>query len=325
MTTIDAEIFRKAVCFTVTFRKFSNRRRGRVENVKSEETTELGAKADKSLDPKRFKITKKLIDSPQLDAISEYQRKLYEWICNRSNPSHFKEGIYLVKNDLVPAFESKLRAALEELHNTYVPALLEQYEAQIEQARIDLGSQFNASDYPRPQDLPARFGIEWNWIAFGVPENLPEELRKAEADKIAAQFREAEVEIMTALRSGFCEILSHVTDRLTVPAGEKPKTFRNTLFADLTTFIETFSARNLCDDKELGKMIEQAHKILAEVQGESAEAKADFIREASIMREKAGAQFASMRKAVDEMIANTPTRRFEFDEDDHRAEVQTDA
>lgn len=324
MTTIDAELFRRAVCFTLTFRKFSNRRRGNVDKVKTTEQNEMGATEERALDKKRFKIIKTLLESPELNAISEYQGTIYKWVTNRSNPSHFKEGIYLVKNELVPTFEAKLREAVDKLNNELVPALMEVYEAQIDEARIKLGSQFNYQDYPRKQDLPARFGIEWNWIAFGVPENLPEELRRAEADKIAAQFREAETEIMTALRAGFAEIVSHVADRLTVSDG-KAKTFRNSLFTDLTEFIETFSSRNLVDDKELGDMVTKAREIIAQVQGNSPGEKAEYIRDASVMRATVGEKFSAMRKAVEAMVANVPTRKFEFDDDDVRAEIGSDA
>lgn len=304
--SVDAEIFRRAVCFTMTMRRFSNRRQGDVSKVRE-------ASGD-SLTVNRFKLSKKLIESPEFDAIVEFQGKLYKWATMRSTPSFFKEGIYLVKNEMVPEFEARLNEAVKELRDVLIPEFVAAYPGQIEEARQALNGQFNIQDYPRVQDVPNRFGIEWNWISFGVPENLPAELRAAEAAKISARFAEAEAQIMEALRSGFAETLAHVSERLTVEPGGKPKVFRDTLFEELTEYIGTFNARNLANDKELGSMVEKAQAILARVNGGDAGEKARNIRDAASMREQTAKAFAEMREAVNGMIGEKPVRKFDFSE-----------
>jgi hypothetical protein len=301
MQTVGIELFREAVAFTLTLRKFNNRRKGDMKHVETDTKKE------------RLNLSKKLLDSPELDAITEFQADLYRWCTMRCMPSFFKDGIYIVKTSEVAAFESKLnqaRGEMAELIGTFQGA----YDRQIDQARLELNGMFNAKDYPRSEDLPGRFGIEWNWIAFGVPENLPAELRAAEAAKIESQFRDAETQIMAALREGFADVLSHVSDRLTVKPGDKEKTFRDSLFSNLTEFIGTFNARNLCNDKDLGAMVTRANEILATVRGDKTEEKAQVVRDSRFIRDQTAKAFADLKASVDASITQIPTRKMRLDD-----------
>jgi hypothetical protein len=302
MQKIDVNLFRNACAFTLTMRRFSNRRQGDLSKV------------DVDADKRRFRLSKQLIDSPEYDSIVAFQSQTYQWCTNRSVPSYFKDGLYLVKLSEVDALESRLRAAVTRLQAEFVPKLMEVYPDQVELARQALNGQFKPSDYPPVQDLPNRFGILWNWISFGVPENLPEELRKAEAEKIQKQFREAEIEITAALRDGFAEIVARVTDRLTVAAGEKPKIFRDTLFEQLTTFIETFSARNLVEDNALEELVTRAKAILSEVNGSTPFVQARNVRDSAELRSRTAEAFNQLRSSVINTIINRPTRKFDFTE-----------
>lgn len=299
MQTVSIKLFEDAFAFTMKMKRFSNRRQGNLSGV------DVGA--DKS----RFKLTKKLIECPELDAIVEYQTELYNWATKRSVPSFFREGVYLVKKSMAEEFNAKLEAGAIRLQTELVPALLRAYPEAIEAAREALNGQFSILDYPGQFEMAARFGIEWNWITVGVPDDLPLELRKAEAEKITAQFKDAETQIMSALREGFAEIVSHVTDRLTPGESGKDKTFRNTLFENLTEFIETFNARNLVNDSQLAEMVTKANEILAQVKGLAGE-KAEAVRDNAMLRERMAQQFAELKGKVE--VMEKPGRKFDFSE-----------
>lgn len=295
------ELFRNACAFTLTMRKWSNRRKGDISKVIVD--------ADKA----RLKISKTLIESPELDTIKEFTSGLYKWCCERCNPSCFKDGIYLVKISEVPKFEDRLNKGQAQLMNDLVPAFLEAYPKQIEASRAILNEQFDSEDYPSIEKMRETFGISWNWIAFGVPDNIPAELREAESKKIEAQFKEAEVEIMAALREGFSKVVAHVSERLTEVPGEKKKIFRDSLFEDLSSFIENFSARNLVNDTALESLVNQAKGILTQVRGDNPKEQAQVVRDSEEMRAKTAEAFAAMRVAVDATIMDKPGRKFQLD------------
>lgn len=308
MHSVDIALFQTACAFTLTTRRFSNRRQGNINSV-------IG-----DADKKRLKLTKKLIECQELDDIIEHQNKTYKWCIDRCVPSYFKTGLYLVKIDQVQKFEEKLKESQRVLLEDLVPKFAVAYPAAVLAARKTgieggLGDQFDATDYPTTPDIAGSFGMEWNWIAFGVPDNLPEELKAAEKAKIEAQFQEATTEIMTALREGFHSIVSHVTERLEAGPGERKKIFRDTLFEDLSTFMETFSSRNLTNDNELASLVEQSKEIMAKVKGDSPKDQAQIMRSSEELRATTADAFSKLRKAVDGIIVERVNRKFDFSED----------
>lgn len=309
---IDVALLRSAVLFSLKIRRMGNRRQANLDLVNVGMT-----------DKNRMKLSKQLIVSDELDAIGTFQAELYKWVKARSNPSFFRDGLYLVKTTEVNAFEEALKAARTKLQGELVPKLQEAYPAHIQTAKGALADQFNPTDYPDVSDLPRQFGVEWNWITIGVPENLPEELKAAEAAKIEGQFKAAEVEIMAAMREGFMKVVEHITERLTpdpnAEADAKPKIFRDTLFEDLTQFVETFSARNLVADADLAATVEKARAILVQVNGDTPDKKAQGLRGkgkddgfAAALREQTAAAFAAVKAEAQTLLVDRPSRRFDL-------------
>jgi hypothetical protein len=308
MNNVNIELLSKNVALTVTRKTFNNSRKADMSQISLKDHNDDDEEKAKA----RMRLKKQLLISPELDAINEHLGEVYKWVQARSMPSFFKDGVYLVKLSEVSTFEAKFSESLEKL-SKLVRAFQDKYEEQKAEARTVLNGQFRDKDYPDVRALPARFGIEWNWISFGVPESLPAELRAAEAGKLEATFRDAEREILAALREGFAEIVSHVTDRLTVGPGEKQKIFRNTLFDDITEFIGTFNARNLVNDADLERLVLNARNILAEVRGENPSAQAEVVRDSKDLRERTAQKFAELKNAVDSIIIDRPSRKFNFD------------
>src|SRR5689334_11598989 len=120
MQTVSIELFREAVAFTLTMRKFNNRRKGDMGQVETDTKKE------------RLKLSKKLLESPQLDKISEFQAELYKWCTMRCMPSFFKDGVYIVKLSEVASFEEKLNQARAEM-SELIGAFQGVYERQIDQ------------------------------------------------------------------------------------------------------------------------------------------------------------------------------------------------
>lgn len=304
MQIVNTELFKGAYAFTLTVKNMGNSRKGDIQKVEVD--------ADK----RRLRLGKQLLVSPEFDAIREYQRQTYNWCIARSNPSCFKKGFYLVKKEMVPQFEDVLREAQAKVRDELVPAFQRAYPGQVDEARIALNGQFREKDYPAVDQLPGLFGLDWNWVAFAVPDDLPEDLRKAEETKLQKKFEEAEVQIVAALREGFQTLVDHALDKLKTPPGEKPKQFKESLVTNIKDFIETFSARNLLNDRDLENLVEQARNVLTGVNPEDLDAGKARISESALnAREALAAKFEPIKTVLDGMIVNTPSRKFEFDED----------
>lgn len=295
MRTVNTDFLKQTCCLTLKLCAWGNRRKGNIDTI----TTD----ADKT----RLGLSKKLIESEEYDAIRTYLGETRKWITSRTMPFlGFKGGIYLSKAEAVPLVEAELprrQAQLAEL----VTDLRAVWAEKVDESAKQLAGQFNEKDYPTADQLDDLFSIEWNWVAFTVPEGLPPELRAVEAAKLEAKFEEAGEEILQALRSGFAGLIDHAVDRLKTEPGAKPKIFRDTLLGNITEFLDTFSARNLMNDTELGALVERARGIVTGISPQN-------LRESEALRERTLAKFQEVREAVGAMITERPARSFALDE-----------
>lgn len=268
--------------------------------------------ADKRLietdaDKNYLRLSKKLIDSREYDSINEYIRQTKNWLLMRSVPSFFRSGCYLLRLDAVPRVETYLadRAAL-------LPALVDRLLAvldeRIEGARVNLGSQFNARDYPSREQLRGSFGWSYQWIAFNVPQGLPPSVYKAEMDKISNMWEESAIAITDALRTGFSKLISHAVERLTPGPDGKPKKIYDTLIGNVQDFIATFRDRNVTNDSELETLVQKAQAVLIGVDN------SQVIRDNEALRQAVQAGFAEIQVQIDSMIGTAKSRQFDFDE-----------
>lgn len=313
--TVDLNKFKGAVGFTATFSSWGNTRKANLSKIKASTDT-----ADDTAAKQRMKLSKVLIVSKEYDAIRSFMQELRAWIYTRTVPSFFKEGFQLCGVDGISAIEDRMRKAIRlELPNL-IENFIEVYPEQIKEARgiLEPVGQFEISDYPGTEEMKRFFNINYNWIAFTVPDQLPVELRQQEEEKLKRQMSDAGDKITEALRQGFADLIAHATDRLTVKAGEKPKVFRDSMLGNITDFLETFNSRNLMGDVELAKLVAQAGKVLAGVTPQK-------LRDDAGSRENVLAQFAQIQSTVSGMIQDKPTRTFEFDEPETAAPVAEEA
>jgi hypothetical protein len=231
------------------------------------------------------------------------------WCLERCMPSFIKSGVFVVRLDMVQAFEAHLAAQNKRLAAELIPAFKRAYPAQVQQAEQRLKDQFDIRDYPDASLFDTAFGVEWGWVTFGVPENVPADVRARELKKLQEKMLDAEKEIRAALRESFNDLLAAAVERLKVAPGEKPKVFRDSLLENFTQFFDTFKAKNLMDDRELEAVVEKARTVIAKVTP-------DALRERSTVRQKTVAAFEQVKAEVDKLVASAPSRRFRLDEED---------
>ena len=229
-----------------------------------------------------------------------------DWCLSHSMPSYLKTGIYFVSLTEVAAYEVKLRAAQGRIRDVLVPALVQALPAQIVEAQAKLDDQFNPADYPTDTVMKRLFGIEWNWITFNTPENLPESVKREEAEKLRKKYEDAQKEMVATLRLSFSEITTSAVNRLLGEPGKKmPKLTKATLkrFDD---FFDTFTARNLMEDDELSATVEEARNLLAGVSIENLN---------KDTRVEIGQKMEVVKTKIEALVAAAPSRRFFLEEE----------
>lgn len=292
---IEAKILENSAAFTLTLNRWGNRRQADKDKIQTD--------SDKSM----LKLSKELIDADEYRAIAKFQGEVRKWIMNRSVPSFFKKGIYLFNISMVEEVEDFLKDKLSE-QNRLVQKLVEVYPERMQDAQTRLNGQWQAKDYPTTDELRGLFDISWNWMKFGVPENLPQQVFDAEKEKAEKMWAEATEQITLCLRESFRELIAHATERLKTKPGEKPKVFRDSLIGNIQEFIATFNARNLTNDAELQGLVGKARVILSDA------GNAETLRDNASLRNYTASKFSEIKNALDTIITERPGRKFSFDE-----------
>lgn len=322
MTSIA--IFKNCVLFRLKIQCFGNRRKGELsdeavvqiigpasygQSVEEREKQIGSAK-------RRLKLGKALIQSEEFDKIKEFQSATRDNLLSRyCNRSFIDEGLYAVKADVVPKVEAEIRNADLQLQNELVPAFVAVYPVKVAEARKVFNGQFREKDYPTAEQLPGLFGFTYRWVQLDVPEGLPPEIREQEEKKLRETYAQAQEAIQGALWSEFSKFLEHITDRLEPGPDGKRKTFRDTLFTDLSQFVEAFGNRNAFNDEKLGALVAQTQAAIASIGGKTPAEAATMMRDFEGLRDKTAVVFSKVKAEVDKTIAEMPRRAFNFEED----------
>lgn len=278
--------------------------------------------------PKTISTTKQLLVSPALDELNEFLTATKTRLCGPFGvavPSRINEGLFVVPASEVEKFEADLRAAVAKLrhpfitqemdnHPGYIPAFVADYEAAKERARTlpllkgGLGPLFDPSDYPEAGKVAGLFGLEWGWLALGVPAGLPESIRAEAQAKFQSQVDEAASEVKSAMYVQLNELLQHMRERLTTAPGEKQKVFRDSALGNILQFVEVFNTRNsIFNDATLAGIVGQVKTVLQGVTP-------DKVRQFSAVRDNVANQFAAITEELDRQIETRKGRKLYLDE-----------
>lgn len=331
LNILNLEKFKNTCLFSITIKKWGNRAQIKdmaalqayIEQLKAE-PDQNGVDANSPaviIAGDRVKSTKVLIKSKTYAELCRDMTDIKTWVLSRCMPSMFRAGMFVIRQDQVGVIEKELRNRIEQLNAGEGPLakFLAAYPADIEAARSNpvkkggLGPIFRASDYPRTEDMPGLFDIEWYWLALSVPENIPDELKAEAGEKFKRRLMDAAEDIEQALRVELQELLEHAEERLTTEPGEKPKVFRDSLVGNLISFIETFDSKNVFGDYRLAGVVAKAKSVLVDDKGDAI-LTTDKLRKYASVRDVAKKQFADIRTALDGMIQEKATRKFDFEE-----------
>ncbi len=276
---------------------------GSFGNVRKLSTSQIEVDADKAM----IGANKKLLDSPELKAITSLDGKVRAWLYTRSVPGPFGPGIYLVPLSLVQEVEEKL-AEFQIQRVIRVAEFLGVYESTVAEAQVLLRSTFRPSDYPPIEVVRSRFVLDWMYVSMSAPETLPPSLLAREQEKYAEKFTQAFGDIQVLLRSSMSELVDHLVDTLSGTADGKKKKFYDTTLTKLQDFLTTFEARNLANDADLDSLVQQARNLVDGMDPAT-------IKKNASVQDAVKSGFTAIQQQLDSMMTERPSRKITFEGD----------
>jgi len=266
------------------------------------------SKVTTDADKKSLKLSKVLYVSPEYAAIGKFDGEINRMIAGLAIPCNAGfRGISILPLKLMDRVDKLLTDAMAK-RQQLVDNFVDVFPAEVDEARIRLKDQFCEENYPSIEDVRKAFAMSYAYVTFKVPDNLPEEVKKREADKLTARFSEVETEVRDAMREGLSKLVTHLVDSLQVGDDGKQKIFRNSSVNNLVEFLELFNDRNITNDRELEELANKAKTVIAGVDPTA-------LRDTSSIRQSVKAGLEDVSKSLSTLITSSGAGR-KFDLED---------
>lgn len=258
-------------------------------------------------DKTMLRASKKLLDSPEYEAIKTADREFKERLDTVCLPFDIP-GARLVP---LRAYEYVVNQC-EEYTNAIRPGLVNAFLAVYDDAKADaerrLGPLHNPRDYPQRDAVERDFTFSYQFIEYGTPGKLRDIDRAQylrEREKQAQFMKNAAEEITAALRGMFAELVNRLRDSLSddkTPSGKRRKLYDSTV-EKLREFMSTFDFRNVNDDAELQGLVSQMRALM---EGASIEA----LKTTDSLRAKVRDGASQIGAKLETMVETTTARKF---------------
>ena len=302
-----ADVLRRAVCLELKTGVLGTLRKVNTDQVEvTPDAGETEARADKAL----LRVSKRIIDSEELRKIVSHITIVRSNLRFYAVPtSVFRYGCYGIPLAMVDRVDAMLQDA-ERKFRGLVSDFIAVYPRLIAEAAERLGELYVPSDYKTTEEVRRMFRFEYSYATFDVPSTLQgisSALFEREREKAAAKWNEAGAEIRDAMRAGFAGMVDQMVEILSPGEDGKPKRFKKSSVDGFRDFLSTFEGRNITDDADLGRLVEQARRIL---DGASIES----IRKDEPIRERLLARFEEVKTAVAPMVVSA-RREIHFEDE----------
>lgn len=297
ITDPGVDLAKKTVCIKV--------RLSTMGNTRKVSTSQIEADADKDL----LQVSKRLVASAELKAVGRFDGEIRRFLYNICLP--FEIAIHLLPIAALETVEFRLRQFAED-RKQLVAAFINAYPSLCQDAAKRLRGLYNPADYTPVEDVAREFAFSWQYVSFGVPDQLKgisREVWEQEREKAAQRMAEASAEIQLVLRESMAKLVQHMAERLNEGPDGKPIRFKESTVSNLVEFLTNFEFRNVTDDGELQALVAQARHLL---QGVSA----DDLRATGDLRAKVQQGMAGIAAQLDTMLTRTGGRKFRFDEEE---------
>lgn len=290
-------IFDRMVCLAITVRKFGNHKKAAINRVQTE--------ADKKL----LALSKKLLDSEQLAAVTSVVGGMNDWLDSVSSPSEFKMGMRLVAIAMAERVKQELDDVWLPKFHAAVDAFLEVYPDQVRAIEARLADQYDPKNYPTVDDMRRKFDLRYQFVTFGVPgtlQSIKASLFEDEKRKHEAWIVDAKAEYRATLRARLTGFFDALAEALSPKSdGKKRKLYASTM-ENLNGALSLFEMQDATDDTDMAALVARGRNMLAGVDVE-------MLREDDALRASKQAELAALIADMKTLAVDRGTREVDLD------------
>jgi hypothetical protein len=257
----------------------------------------------------QYNVIKKLLPPNALDAIDKIVSEARKYHNRNTLPWQY-DGVGILYSKFFLDYEVKMRG-LERKFHSEVEAFMPKYQEHISAARILLGTDFDADDYPHPMEVWGKFTfvLNFNKVEMGADFRVPdigEDAQRRIQSEINRRANDAINDMVRAVWQQVHEHVNHVVERLTAynereekPAEERKRgegTFKDSLVENLRDLVERMPRLNITEDPVIDQM---RTRLLRQLCAEDA----DVLRESPLTRNDVLAKAKKILADVGEFLA----------------------
>lgn len=278
---------------------------GNSKKVETDQISVVGDERD-ATDKTLLRVSKKLLDCPELDAIRTADAEFKKWVNGKCLP--YDVGVRLIRKSLAGVFHQKAREFARK-RELLVDSFLAVYQTEIDRQRTRLGPLFNVKDYAPQEWVRQQFAFSYRFLNFGVPDDLEsvnKEIFDQEREKAARLMQDAAEVGQTMLLTKFAEMIDRLKTQLEPGENGKKRKLYDTAVSNLREFIANWSFVNITDYSELSAQVERANSALSSVTTEQ-------IRESATLRSYVNREIGAIEQSLQSMVGNR-TRKIRLNE-----------
>jgi len=207
---------------------------------------------------------KPLFESKEYDALTKFIQDRRDEFARMGIPHVKFQAAHVVDITRIPEID-ELAVKTEGELRLLVENLVAVYPLQITPEATKLGPLYNPRDYKSVESLRGLFKFDYDWMAFGVPDELKQfdsriyAKAKAKAEKVWA---EIEANGVLLLRQTVDDLVGGLVESLTPKDGGEKRKFYATTVTKIQDFIASFKGRNICNDAELDAKVSEMEAIV---------------------------------------------------------------
>ncbi|MDE0277663.1 MAG: hypothetical protein OYH76_17340, partial [Defluviicoccus sp.] len=189
---------------------------------------------------------------------------------------------------------------------------IEDYEDNIDKARLDLGKLFRIAEYPSKEDLHGKFGMRYRIIPVPDADHFMAKLASDDTDRvkrdIESQIEERLHDAVGDLYRRLGEAVERVSERLREDDEGKPLVFRDSMIGNIRELVDIVPRLNIFGDETLAQLCGQVKDRIASVEPDALRpsksfdpvARASVKREADALKERFAGYFVPVADTADE-------------------------
>lgn len=279
---------------------------GRFGNSKKVKSDILNTHADKQM----LNVNKKLLQSPELEAIRQHDNALRIWLEKKCVPFPGWPGVLILPPAFTTLVWDRLVTHREDRH-VLIAAFVKVYPQLKSEAEVSLKEEFDSSDYPTVGEVVHRFKFEWILRSFDTPESLKqisEAIFTATKETAKKQYTSAMEEVAGVMRLKLYEMVEHLKEKLApTPDGEKKKQLRPSTVENLSEFLSDFPFRDVSNDTQLADVVAKVKALIGD-------SDAAAIRTSDEFKAKVFAGLTDITVTLGGLVEEIPVRKFRLDD-----------